>query len=295
MLSIIITAKDEAGTVGRAVEAFLKQLKDDFEIIVVAPDRQTLKAARNTYTKVKTIQDRNRGKAMAMNLAINEARGERLIFSDGDVVADKMALAELLKIDGDLVSGRPVVLQESRIKNQELNKYEFWQECLVDMAHRLRSERSQRGEFLPLSGYLFAAVKKIFKDFKFPENCLTEDEYLSFWAWQKGYKIKYAALAKVRVKFADNYRDWKKQKVRTLGGSYQIPKGWKKKTEMRSLGKEGMRAWQMWKNYVKSRRQALWMILLFLARLEVWFWAFLKVKLLGQSREKIWQRVQSTK
>jgi cellulose synthase/poly-beta-1,6-N-acetylglucosamine synthase-like glycosyltransferase len=290
MLSIIITAKNEAQTIGRAIEGFLKQpIKDDFEIIVVAPDRQTLKAAKQAWPKIKMIQDRDRGKAMAMNLAIQEAQGDKLIFSDGDVEVDKGAVNELLKIEADAVSGRPVAI------NKLDNKFGWWQMVLTDMAHKLRTARHQKNEFVLLTGYLFLIKKKVLEGFSFPEGALAEDEYLSYWAWQRGYKIKYAGQAKVKVKFPDNYRDWVKQKVRTLGGSFQIPKEWKTKTQMRSFKQEGLQAWQMWKSYVKNFKQAYWMKLLFLARLDVWLLAWLKVKIFKQDWQKIWQRVESTK
>ena len=290
MISVIITAREEERTIARAIKAFLSEdYKDDFEIIVVAPDRQTLKAARQAWPKVKMVQDRDRGKALAMNLAIAETKGEKLIFSDGDVEINKGAVEELLKKDGDLVTGRPMAI------NKPDNMLAWWQACLVDMADRLRGQRDKQGEFLLLSGYLFMAKKEVFKEFKFAEDLLTEDEYLSYWAWQRGYIIRYTSLAGVKVVFPNNYTDWAKQKIRTLAGGYQIPKDWKKNRAMRTFGKESLQAWQMWKNYVKNFKQAGWMSLLFIARLDVWLRGFIKVKVLKQSRYKVWQRVESTK
>ena len=60
------------------------------------------------------------------------------------------------------------------------------------MAHQIRLAKDKKDKFLLLSGYLFLIKKDILKDFKLPENLLTEDEYLSYWVWQQGYKIKYA-------------------------------------------------------------------------------------------------------
>ena len=291
MLSVIITAKDEAKTVGLAVNSFLNEkYKYEFEIIVAAPDRQTLKAAKRAWPGVKMVQDGNRGKAAAMNLAINEAKGDVLIFSDGDVFVQSGAVANLLNVNNaELVSARPIAAGHKKI-----NKYIFWQQSLFDMAHKLRSQRAEKGKFLAISGYLFLIKKSILADFKLPENLLAEDEYLSYWAWHKGYRIKYAANALVNVKYPDNYQDWVKQKTRTLAGSYQIPKAWKK-VAMRSFARESFKAWQMWISYVTSPVQAYWMILLFMARLDVWLRAFWKVKILKHSRQQIWQRVESSK
>ena len=104
MFSIIITAKEEPATVGTAVHAFLNSIKKyiikhkeiNFEIIVVAPDEDTLRAAREAYREIKLVQDEyGGGKAAAMNLAVERAQGDILIFSDGDVEVDKDAITEL--------------------------------------------------------------------------------------------------------------------------------------------------------------------------------------------------------
>lgn len=289
MISVIICAKREEQTIGRAVRAFAAQVKSEFEIIVVAPDRGTLKAAKESYAGAKTIQDRERGKAMAMNLAIREAVGDKLIFSDGDVVIADGAVDELLRVEADFVTGRPISV------NSKENMYGWWQSVLVDMADRLRQERDERGGFVLMSGYLFMAKRAVLKNFSFIEGLLTEDEYISYWAWQEGYRIKYAPGAKVEVKYPDNYRDWVRQKVRTLAGGYQIPRRWKKKVAMRSFSRESLKAVEMWQSYVRDLRSAGWMSLLLLARLDVWSRGFIKVRILGQKSHRVWQRVESTK
>ena len=243
MISIIITAKDEAKTISEAISPFLGQ---GYEIIIVAPDKETLRQAKKSFNKIypvksgeagvkqfkgiKTIQDLGRGKSAAMNLAIREARGDKIIFSDGDVAVDNNAVEELLKIPAQAVSGRPMP-----DRREKRTKFAYWQQVLFDTAHRLRLARDKENKFLLLSGYLFLVNKDILDNFKFPEGLLTEDEYLSYYLYSKDYKIKYAPQAKVKVKYPDNYSDWVKQKVRTLAGGYQIPLEWRKKTAMRSF------------------------------------------------------------
>jgi len=291
MVSIIITAKDEAPTIKKAVDGFLKQaINDDFELIVVAPDRKTLRAAQEVSDKVKIIQDAGRGKAEALNLALGQAQGKLLVFSDGDVAVKQDALAKLMAVEADLVSGRPVAYQD-----QESNMFAYWQRVLFDSAHQLRLERDKQKKFLLVSGYLFSVKSSVLNDFKFDENLLTEDEYLSYWVWHQGYKISYAGQVEVKVKCPDNYSDWLKQKVRTLAGGYQLPQEWKKNIAMRGFLRESFKIWWVWQRYVKNFKQACWMALLFIARLQAWLLAFTKVKLLKQNRAKIWQRVASTK
>ena len=137
MLTIIITAKDEAITIGRAVRSFLKSINNyllangnqvNFEIIVVAGDEATLEAAQKEFNKVKLIKDKNKGKPAAMNMAIKVAVGDQLIFSDGDVFVDEKAVDELLKTKGDLISGRPVPISQ-RQTVEDGGKYDYWQEA----------------------------------------------------------------------------------------------------------------------------------------------------------------------
>ena len=57
MISIIITAFKEPKTIGRAIEQVLKnKIKDKFEIIVSAPDKETLDVARDYAKKDKRIK-----------------------------------------------------------------------------------------------------------------------------------------------------------------------------------------------------------------------------------------------
>lgn len=308
MISIIITAKNEEKTIGRAVRSFLQSMNNyqltinsnqlivnqDFEIIIIACDDKTLEAAKKGFDGVKLIKDKGKGKPMAMNLAIREARGNILIFSDGDVFVDERAVGELLKVDGDLVSGRPTFVNEIEIISNN-GIYNYWQDVLFGAAHRLRLYRNNKNQFFSLSGYLFLAKRKVFKNFKFPEELLTEDEYLSYWAYNQGFSIKYAPKAMVRVKFPNNYQDFVRQKARTLGGSYQIPSDWKKGVKMRSFIKESIGGFIMLKENVKNLKQTYWILLLFLARLNVWILAWWKVRILRQKREVVWERVESTK
>ncbi|NMC51304.1 glycosyltransferase family 2 protein [Candidatus Kuenenbacteria bacterium] len=289
MISIIITAKNEAKTIKRAVLAFVGEKLESSEIIVVAPDQETLESAKDVGEPVIAIRDLGHGKSAALNLAIRQARGEKVIFSDGDVEIKPGAARYLAESDGDLVSGQPVAQ-----KNQ-IGIFGFWQNVLFDTAHRIRVEKSSRGAYFPVSGYLFLARRETLADFVWPEESLAEDDFFSHYAWHKGFKIKYEERAEVNVLAPKNFSDWLKQKVRTLAASYQIPKEWQVKEEPRSFWGETSGGGQMWKKYALGPKEKVWLLALFGARLLAWLIAFWRVKILGQKREKIWQRVESTK
>ncbi|MFH1900266.1 MAG: glycosyltransferase [Patescibacteria group bacterium] len=294
MISIIITSKNEPQTIDRAVRSFLNEnfCGHNFEILVVSPDKKTQQAAKKADPiNVKILEDKDQGKPAALNLAIKQSRGDILIFSDGDVRIGRGAVSQLLdNFKTGIATGRPVVEEHT-----SRNKFIFWQKCLFDTAHKLRESRNKKCQFILLSGYLFAVKKEFLQNFKFPTNILTEDEYLSYFFWSKGHRIFYAENAKVYVKFAANYSDWINQKVRTLGGSYQIPHKWKKGIAMRSFLKESARGFFILKDYGNNFKDAYWLILLILARLHGWLKAFFKVKILKEKRESLWIRIGSTK
>ena len=73
MITVLITAFREAETIGQAIEAFLSQLPDDAEILVVCPDPATTAivddyAAR--YPAVQHVADPQRGKPVALNVSV---------------------------------------------------------------------------------------------------------------------------------------------------------------------------------------------------------------------------------
>ncbi len=296
MNSIIITAKQEPQTVSNLLTFILDQLSSElasFEVIVIAPDTATLQTARRFGSQVKAIKDKGLSKPHAMNLAFSQAKGAKLIFTDGDVMLKSGAIDKLLATPGDLVSGRPVVDKKRQ------GKYSWWQKILFQAADELRARRAKQGEFLQVSGYLFCIHKEIlYKNnqlFQFPENIITEDEYLSYWVYHQGGKINYCAEAQVAVKFPQNVKDFLLQKRRTLGGSYQIPVVWKKGVVMRSFLKEVFYGFSLWKKNIRHIKHLWWMLELYGLRLYVWIDAYVRIKLLHQSQSELWPRVESTK
>ncbi len=89
MISCIITAYKEDKTIGKAISSMVKaclKAKVDYEILVFAPDQETINEALKYKTsEIKIFQDEGKGKPAALNLAFKEAKGDIFILSDGDV------------------------------------------------------------------------------------------------------------------------------------------------------------------------------------------------------------------
>ena len=116
MIDVIITSFNEPKTIGNAIDSFLKQdLKEKYNIWVVAPDKETLEIAKS-YSKnnenVKTFVDPGKGKSYALHEILPKLKGEIIVLSDGDVFVKKNSLKYLVKPFEDkkvgCVTGRPV-------------------------------------------------------------------------------------------------------------------------------------------------------------------------------------------
>lgn len=290
--SVIITAKEEEKTVGRAIESFLKQ-KDlsEGEILVISPDEKTLKVARQYSRKpplVKVIKDAGKGKPAALSLALKAAANEVVVLSDGDVYVSKRALDSVLKPFTDtrmgLVSGHPVSL------NEKDNLSGFWSHLLTDVAHQIRLHRAKTGQLIEGSGYLLAFRKKLID--RIPNQALAEDIWISRVIFQKGFLTGYAPEALAYVRYPTNYNDWLKQKIRSTGGTQQgfmngLPK-------MRSFRQEVQGVFRVI-IYPRSLKEFYWMLLLLLARLDLWWRIFVRIKIKKESFGTLWHRVESTK
>ena len=294
MISIILTAYREAATIGRAIDAFLPQLPPDGELLVVCPDADTtavvLQIAQH-FPNVRHIPEpERRGKPAALNLALQAARGNIIVFSDGDVVIGEAALEPLLAPFNDenvgAVTGRPF---STSPRHTMLG---YWSQLLVEAAHQIRQSRHAAGEFLLCSGYLFAARKALIPFI--PEDALAEDAIISHRIAEQGYAIRYTAEAAVFVKYPDSYADWLRQKVRSAGG-YAQDYVRNSAFAMRSAKLEAQRGTALALKFARSPRELGWTLLLFAARLHLWWLVFWRVRVLKRPLTTLWQRVESTK
>lgn len=294
MVSVIITAYREAETVGRALDAFLRQLPPDGEVIVVSPDPATT-AVVDSYVqkdqRVRHVRDPQEGKPTALNLGLRAAQGDIVVLSDGDVCVADDALAPLIRPLDDAatgaVSGRPV---STSPRDTVLG---YWSHLLTDAgAHEMRLARDRANDFVVCSGYLCAARRSLVAEV--PTDALAEDAVISHRIAQQGYRIRYAPAARVFVKYPDTYRDWLRQRVRSAGGYAQ---GYVRESpyRMRSPRLELVKGTPRALRYATNMREFAWTLLLFAARLHLWFLVLVNVRILGRSLRALWHRVESTK
>jgi cellulose synthase/poly-beta-1,6-N-acetylglucosamine synthase-like glycosyltransferase len=288
--SAIITAFKEQETIEKAIISISNQ-KIVEEIIVIAPDKETLDISNNLKKKIKelvVLKDPGEGKPFAMNIAVKKAKGDILIFTDGDVYIGKNSLKPLLEKFKDskvgAVSGNPVSI------NDKKNLLGFWSFLLTKIADERRRKAIKIGRRFFCSGYFFAIRKSLFPTLK--KEILSEDGLISHNVYQKNYKIEYSPKSEVFVKYPTNFSDWIIQKKRSAGGYNQIKLMYK--TEIRSFKKESFGAFSFFK-YASNIKEIFWIFLLFFVRVYLWFLIYKDINLKKKSHKEIWKRVESTK
>ncbi len=290
MISVIITAYKEPRTIGKAIEQVLNNnIKQNYEILVSAPDEETLEVAgkyARKNKKIRLIQDKGKGKPAALNNLLKKARGDILVLTDGDVYMSDKAIQPLLEKLKDpkvgAASGHPIPL------NSRKTKLGYWSHLLTEMVHLWR----KKAKFISCSGYLYAIRKKLLQ--KMPEDTLSDDAYNSHIVKNKGYKIEYSEKSYVYIKYPDNFSDWIKQKKRSAGGYNQIRYIFKEKNIDRSFTKESAGIFQVLR-YPKTFREFLWTIELVFARIYLWLLIFWDINIKKKEFSKIWVRIESTK
>lgn len=292
MISIIITSYNEPRTIGKSIERILANNLDcAYEILITAPDKETLDVAKKYSKKhrfIRTLKDYGKGKSAALNLAVSKARGDILVLTDGDVYIDRNSLKPLIDAFKDkttgAISGNPVSI------NPKNTMFGYWAYVLTSIANETRINAQKYKKRFFCSGYLFAIRKSLFS--KLPEGLLSEDGFISSRVYSKGYLIRYSENSKVYVKYPTTFRDWIIQKKRSAGGYNQI----KKLTGMslRSFGSESLGAFGLFK-YLSNLSEVIWLIELFLARLYLWAVIYRDITIKKKSHKEIWKRVESTK
>src|SRR3989344_7171578 len=296
MISIAITAFKEPKTIKKAIESLLDQdLKEKYEIVVSAPDEETLSVARqyaNEHKNVSVFKDPGKGKMLALHMLFEKLKGNILVFTDGDVHVKPNSLKYLLEPFKDpkvgCVSGRPMSLNSKR------TMLGYWSHLLCDAgAHGARLKRFRKGQFLECSGYLWAFRNSVVK--KFPMD-LPEDSTVPLLFREKGYKIAYAPKAIVYVKYPTNFHDFIDQKKRTTKAHVQTGNyvNVKKLPKTKSFKNEALESYRAF-FYPRNFKEVIWTLFLFPAKLYVYLLVYYQVKVVKKYHKDGWKATKSTK
>jgi heptosyltransferase-2 len=294
-ITFLITAFKEPN-IGKAIESALNQkTKYPYDILVSAPDKETLDIAKKYAKKhknIKIIKDPGKGKSFALNIIFKNLDSDILILSDGDVYVSENSVEEIVNIFNDpeigCLTGRPMPI-ESRS-----NKYGYWANFLFEAAHKLRKNAFSTNGFIECSGYLFAFRKKMIKEIPLD---VAEDSVIPYLFWEKGYRIGYAEKAEVYIKNVDNWKDWIKQKTRTSKAHETLEKYVDIQTTKRvkTFKNEAGKGFEMIFNYPNNLSEFWWTIALAFARFYMWMKVFWETKVKSRHYGDAWERAESTK
>ena len=190
--------------------------------IVVASDGSTdrtnaiLDGAAGQVTAVVLAE--KRGKAAALNLAVQQATGEILVFCDARQEIDLDTLRELTSCFADpeigAVSGELLLVDaKGRATGDALGIY--WR-----IEKMVRKLESATGSVVGVTGCIYALRRELFVDL--PEGTILDDVLVPMNAARAGRRVIFlpTAIARDRI-FAQPGREFAR-KVRTLTGNYQL-------------------------------------------------------------------------
>lgn len=294
MISIIITTFQEPQTIQKAIDSFILQnIKEPYELIVVAPDKETENIVKSHKdVRIRFLKDKGIGKSNAINLALNKAKGNILILSDGDVYVSKNSVDQILNLfenkDIGCVSGRPVSISDKG------NIIGFWSHFLVDVgAHEIsRKRRFLQNKFLECSGYLFAFRSGIID--KIPTD-VAEDTIIPYYFYKKGYRIGYAENALVYVKYPTKLKEFIRQRVRTAKAHETLKKYAPDLPRVKSLKNEfleGLKNLKLIFSYPDNFKELFWLLFLFPVRLNIWLKVHFQHSIKKKQYKDAWEKVK---
>jgi len=218
-VSIIIPAYNEEEHIAETIRSVkrLSYPRERFEILVIDDGSTDGTAEKAKKEGVSVITKERGGKASALNLGIEKAKGQIIGCVDADSYPEEDALLKMVAyFDDPRVAAVTSSILVRNPKNllQRLQEMEYiliaWGRKLLDYLHSVYVTPG------PLSLYRRDVLKKIGG---FDERVLTEDIEIAWRLQRRGYKIRMALPARVYTNVPESFRKWWNQRIRwDIGG-----------------------------------------------------------------------------
>ncbi len=298
MISIIVTAYEDPKSTKECIKRILnqKEIKEKFELIVACPDEPTKEAVMNYKKRYPKIiryvqQEYGSGKNRLMNKLLKLVKGDILIWTDGNKFMEENAISLILEPFKDsevgIVGGTPISI------NDKNTLFGYWSHLLTDAASKVKEMKMKRGEFIEHSANILAFRKGLIQEIPLD---VAEDAIISYKITEQGYKNIYIKDARVLVTYPCNFKDWTKQKVRSIKAHETLDKYMTNKNiKMKSFKNEFFYGICLSLSYPKNSKEFYWTLLLYPARLYVWLKAFYEIKIKNNPYNPDWSRSESTK
>jgi biofilm PGA synthesis N-glycosyltransferase PgaC len=222
-VSIVIAAKNEEANLPAKLESLgLLNYPPDRLQIVIASDGSTDRTANilreHAAHVVPVILDESKGKAFALNKAVERATGEILVFLDVRQTVDTDAVAKLASCFADpdvgAVSGELLLETASGgLSSNALGIY--WK-----LEKALRKLESATGSVVGATGAIYAIRRELYV--QIPAGTILDDVFVPMNVARMGKRVIFqpSAIARDRI-FNEPGKEFSR-KVRTLTGNYQL-------------------------------------------------------------------------
>lgn len=222
-ISIVMAARNEASTLARKMRNLtaIDYPSELREIIAVSDGStdstpETLRQWESANVRV-LILPQHQGKAAALNLGVQSASGEIVVFTDArqQIEADSIrnlianfADPEVGCVSGELMLGAPTGSEASRGVGL------YWR-----LEKMIRQWESASGSVVGATGALYAARKDLLKPI--PPGTILDDVYNPLQVCRQGRRVIFEPRARAWDEIAASEREFRR-KVRTLMGNYQL-------------------------------------------------------------------------
>ena len=209
-----VCAYNEAANVGRLLRVLLERDGDLLDEVVVVSSGSTdgtdeiVRAAAGKWPKVRLItEERRRGKARAVNLALGQASGGLVLLIDADCLPAEGALAAMLAhFEDELVGGVGA-------RNVVQNRRESW---VARMAGVLWDLHHQVNLLRPVLGGDVVAFRNSVPSI--PEATVNDDYAIEAALKAQGLRIDYEPRAAVLMRAPSTLSDYLRQRRRIAAG-----------------------------------------------------------------------------
>lgn len=230
-ISVGIPAFNEEGRIGYLYDQILNQNEVTLQNLIfnisgstdgTRKEIRSKSRSRRRSFPVVIIDDGVRaGKAEAINGILKASKSEIVILIDGDVKLGEGCIKEILQPfihDSSIgvVSGNVFSLNNTEDIFSFISKFER------DIHDELCSDLIAKNQAPKVNGTFFAMKKDVVDHM--PHRTVSDDEYVSWAAQMKGYRIAYAPRAIVYTKDPGNYRDYLAKRRRIFAGHKLIKK-----------------------------------------------------------------------
>ena len=170
--------------------------------------------------RVKLIEEPTRlGKASAVNLILEKARGDHVAFLSADVIPKPNCITALMETMAErsvgISCGRPVPVPRGSFLIREIVET-LWG------FHNWQLQQLNDAGLLMHASEIFCIRRGIVKEIH--KNMVNDDAYLAVMTKNRGYSIKYVPNSEVGVYGPQTVGDYLKQRRRIIAGHYQVRK-----------------------------------------------------------------------